>query len=452
MSSRYPLPLLLAAALVVTLASPATAAGHREAPLASLDPAADGTDLYAFRVAGDRICLIADFVPMQFPQSGPTFHGFDDNVLYELKVCNNGDAIPELTYQFRFTTTVTNGNSAFYANGQIDNLTDADWNVKQTYSLTLVRPGQSNTVLGTGLPCPPVNLGPRSLPSYATLANSTVQTLSSHGNAKVFAGQREEPYFADNGALFDLLGLRTLANPPTLGTDGFAVANTHSICLEAPITLLTAGGASTGIIGVWSTASRASVTIRRDRAPRFSITRGAWVQVSRSGNPLFNDIFVPLKDKDKFNGSNPRDDAQFLPYVNDPEPARAYTLIHGLQVPATPRADLVGAYLTGISGLNQPSGVRQAEMLRLNVATPITPSPNRLGYAGGDSQGYPNGRRLTDDVVDIQLQLVGGVLLPTFTATPNGKALSDGVNLNDSNAGAFQSTFPYLLNPVAGLR
>ncbi|MBI4870936.1 MAG: DUF4331 domain-containing protein [Candidatus Riflebacteria bacterium] len=444
------LPLALSALLLFPLA--ATASSHREAPLICRDPGADATDLYAFRVTGDRICLIANYLPQQLPQNGPAFSKFDDDVLYELKICNNGDALPEFTYQFRFTTTLVSGNTGLYNTAQIDSLTDADWNVKQTYTLTYVRAGQAPQTLGSNLPCPPVNVGPRSTPNYTNLANAAVQTLASHNNAKVFCGQREDPYFADQAALHDLLGLRPFVTPGSLGTDGFAGLNVLSIVLEVPITHLSPSGNLTGIIGVWTTASRQEATILRARPPRFSTSRGAWAQVSRLGNPLFNELIVPLKDRDKFNGSNPREDAQFTTYVTDPEPARLFNLTLGLHVPPTPRNDLVQVFLTGIPGVNQPSGVRPAEVLRLNMATPITPSPNPQGYPAGDSQGFPNGRRLTDDVTDIFLRCIGGALLTTFTETPNGKTLSDGVDRNDAAAGVFQVTFPYLQTPVAGFR
>ncbi|MBI4866450.1 MAG: DUF4331 domain-containing protein [Candidatus Wallbacteria bacterium] len=439
-------------ALGLGLSAPALASSHREAPLISQDPLSDNTDVYFFRVAGDRVCIIANFIPLQFPQSGPNFWKFDDNVLYELKVDNDGDALPDLTYQFRFTTTVGNGSTFLYNTGVIDNLTDADWNVKQTYTLTLLREGQSAQVLGTNLACPPVNIGPRSTPNYATLANAAINTLPAHGNAKVFCGQREEPFFADLGSIFDLLGLRPVNSPGSLGVDGLAGANVHSIILEVPISTLSAAANNTGIAGVWSTASRPAVRILRDRPPRFSTERGAFVQVSRLAMPLVNEVVIPLKDKDKFNGSNPRDDAQFLSYVTDPELARLYTLVYGLRVPATPRNDLVQVFLTGVPGLNQPANVRPAEMIRLNMATPITPSPNPLGVIAGDLQGYPNGRRPVDDVVDISLRAVGGVLVTGFTDTPNGKSLTDGVDRNDASSGAFQSVFPYLLDPVPGFR
>ncbi|MBI3890202.1 MAG: DUF4331 domain-containing protein, partial [Candidatus Wallbacteria bacterium] len=309
----------LALAALLWLPSTATASSHREAPLISQDPLADNTDVYAFRVPGDRICLVSNFIPLQFPQSGPNFWKFDDNVLYEIKIDNTGDAIPDLTYQFRFTTTVGNGGTFLYNTGVIDNLTDPDWNVKQTYTLTLVRPGQSPTVLGTNLPCPPVNVGPRSTPNYANLANAAINTLPAHGSAKVFCGQREEPFFADLGSIFDLLGLRPTNNPGSSGVDGLAGANVHSLILEVPINILSAAGNNTGIIGVWSTASRPSVQILRDRPPRFSIDRGSFVQVSRLGCPLVNEVVIPLKLKDAFSGLSPKDDAVAAPFVLDPQ-------------------------------------------------------------------------------------------------------------------------------------
>jgi len=357
---------------------------------------------------------------------------------------------------------VLNENTFLYNTGRITSLTDADFNVRQSYTVTRLEDG-GDVELGTGLATPPVNIGPRSTgdtsSNYEALAAAAVHTLD--GGIKVFAGQRDDPFFVDLGSVFDLLGLRRLNPahriplPAANGVDGVAGFNVHTIALQVPKQQLTADGSSatdpaetSSIIGVWSQATRPRVKTLSSTGdtPEVSTDR---VIVSRLGMPLVNELVIPLADKDRWNASTPDDDTQFLSYVQDPEPARLIALLYpGVTVPAAPRADLVAIFLTGVAGLNQPSDVTPSEMIRLNMAIPPSATPNRLGLLAGQNDGFPNGRRLVDDVVDIELRaLAGGTpLTPAFNRAPNN-VLGDNVNQNDK---VFLRAFPYVPRPHSG--
>jgi len=445
---RRPFALMLAGLIAVSPLAPlAQASSHREAPLISQDPLADNTDVYAFVSPADptKVTLIANFVPLQAPYGGPNFFKFDDNVLYEIMVDNNGDAVEDVTFQFRFTTENRNPNTFLYNVGPVASIDSANLVVLQRYAVTRVqgprRGGQAST-LASGLLTAPNNVGRNSMPNYAALGQQAVQTLQN--GVRVFAGPREEGFYVDLARLFDLLQVQST------GIDGTAGLNVHSIAIEVPIEQLTRNGTrptspadAAAVIGVWSTASRRQVSVLREGdAPE---GRGEWVQVSRLGHPLVNEVVIPRGMKDKFNGSQPKDDAQFASFVTDPEPARLLTALFGLRVPAAPRNDLVQIFLTGVPGLTQPPGVTPSEQLRLNVAIPPNRvNPNRLGVVGGDLAGYPNGRRAGDDVVDIALTAVSGILVPGF-----GALLGDGVNGNDA---PYLDSFPYLGHPFPGNR
>ena len=430
-----------------------TASSHREAPLISQDPLADNTDVYAFvsPASPDKVTLIANFIPLQLPESGPNFWKFDDNVLYEIMVDNNGDAVEDITFQFRFRTETRNVNTFLYNTGQITSLDDPDWNVRQFYSVSRIdgprRRGRVQ-LLGDNLPTPPVNVGVRSIPDYAFLADSAVRQLPN--NMQVFAGQRDEGFYVNLG-VFDLLGVPPADNDTPDSTAGL---NVHSIAIEVPITALTANGlrpaspaAGNAVIGVWSTASRPSVTARGVGEERHSNT---FVQVSRLGQPLVNEVVIPRRLKDAFNAISPTDDAVALPVVQDPEVPKLLKLLFNVDSPPAPRADLVTIFLTGIPGLNQPPNVRHSEMLRLNVAIAPTTNPNRLGVLGGDTAGFPNGRRVGDDVTDIAIRAMAGAtpLTPSFNTGINAQ-LGDGVFMNDV---PYLTTFPYLGLPHPGNR
>ena len=447
---------IVALAVGAVSLSPLKASSHREAPLISQDPLADNTDVYAFvsPERPDRVVLIANFIPLEFPSSGPNFWKFDDNVTYEIMVDNTGDAVEDLTYQFKFNTSIANPNTFLYNTGQVTSLDDPDLNVRQSFTVTEVRgprrtgPG---TVLGQGLPVMPTNVGQISMPSYASLG-SGVQQLSADG-IRVFAGPRDDPFFVDLGATFDLLQLRTLNGKTGTPTDGLGNYNVHTIAIEIPISRLTRTGAAptsasdpNASIGVWSTASRPATTTRTATG---ATQTGNLVQVSRLGMPLVNEAVIPVGVKDTFNGLEPTGDGAALSFVTNPTVPPLLEALFGLKTPPTPRNDLVTIFLTGIPGLNQiGTNPRPAEMLRLNMAIPPSSNPSRFGLLGGDTAGFPNGRRPADDVVDIELRaLAGGTpFTPAFNVSPNN-ALGDGVDHNDT---PFFSTFPFLSMPHSG--
>ena len=448
-------------AVVVLVAAaammPTGASSHREAPLISQDPLADNTDVYAFvsPERPDRVVLISNFIPLQFPSSGPNFWKFDDNVMYEIMVDNTGDAIEDITYQFRFATQVRNPNTFLFNTGAVTSIDDPDLNVRQSFTVARIngpRRTGARTVMGENLFAMPANVGISSMRDYNGQLGNGVHNLPAH-DARVFAGQREEGFYVDLGATFDLLQFRSLV--PQLGTpiDSLAGYNVHSIAIEVPISALTRAGTRpasaadpNATIGVWSTASRMSTTTRGSAG---QVHSGDWVQVSRLGNPLVNEVVLPLALKDAFNGLEPTGDAAALSFVTNPLLPPLMQALFGVQTPATPRTDLVTIFLTGIPGLNQiGTSPRPSEMLRLNTGIPPSLRPHRLGVLGGDLAGFPNGRRVGDDVVDIALQAVAGAtpLTPDFVRAPNNR-LGDGVDQNDKE---YLSVFPFLTVPHAG--
>lgn len=316
-------------------------------------------------------------------------------------------------------------------------------------------------MLGTDLTMPPVNVGPKSTPNYAELQASAIHTLDD--GTKFFAGQSDDPFFVDLGSTFDLLTIRKLPGDTGGGVETTKGFNVHSIAVQVPINILTKNkniptdvANPDAVIGIWTTASRQSMSVLGTTG---TITNsGDWVQVSRLGAPLVNEVVVPLGAKDLFNSSKPENDAQFANGVTDPEVGKLLKALYNINVPpqgpfgsSTQRDDLVAIFLTGIKGLTQPANVIPAEELRLNVAVSPATNPNRYGLLGGDNQGYPNGRRLSDDVVDISLRAIAGAVYPLFhpefKADPIGLRLGDGVDVNDK---AFRTTFPYLALPTSG--
>ena len=429
------------------------ASSHREAPLITADPLADNTDVYAFVSPRnpDRVTLISNFIPLEAPAGGPNFFKFDDNVVYEIMIDNDGDAIEDVTFQFRFRTETRNLETFLYNTGVVTSLDDPDLNVRQFYSITRVegprRLGRG-VVLADNLPVAPANVGFRSMPDYAPIAAAAVRQLPN--NTQAFAGPRDEGFYVNLG-VFDLLGVPPADNNTPDSTAGF---NVHSIAIEVPIASLTNNGSrptSAGdpaaVVGVWSTASRPSVTSRVAGGEKHS---SRLVQVSRLGNPLVNEVVIPRGLKDTFNAIEPTSDGAALKYVQDPEVPKLLNLLFGIQSPPAPRNDLVTIFLMGIPGLNQPPGVTPSEMLRLNVAIPPSPNPNRFGVLGGDVAGFPNGRRVGDDVTDIAIRAMAGAtpLTPSFNTGINAQ-LGDGVNGNDV---PYLDVFPYLGLPQPGNR
>jgi hypothetical protein len=453
------LPAVAAAALLHGSGPPlAAASSHAEAPLIGQDPRADNTDLYAFVSpdAPDTVTIIANCIPLEAPASGPNFVSFDDSVLYEIKVDTDGDTYEDTVYKFRFRTETRNKDTFLYNGGPIGANGDPSWNRPQTYSVTRVRDGVS-TVLGTDLRTPPANVGPRSTPDYPALAQSAVTTLP--GGTKVFAGPRDDPFFVDLGSIFDLAGLRPFNGLHLIplgedaGRDAVARFNTHSIALQIPLTELTRPGHPT--IGVYASASRQRTRVLRSNGTTQG--EGGWVQVSRLGQPLINEVVVPLGRKDLWNRSDPSDDQQFLKLYREPEVTKLENLLYAAldDAATTGRDDLVAILLTGVPGLNF-TGNRKADLLRLNTGiapTAAVGAGDRLGVLHGDLAGYPNGRRLEDDVVDIDLRAFAegyGSFLNGLLGLPNrspNNLLGDGVDSGDK---ALMPAFPYVAHPFQG--
>jgi hypothetical protein len=452
---------LATASLIGFQMAPGRASSHREAPLISQDPMADNTDVYAFRSPDrpDTVTIIANYIPLESPAGGPNFPAFDDSVLYEINVDNDGDSIEDLTYQFRFQTATRNPESFLYNTGPITSLDDPAWNRPQTYSVKLVRHGRGRAgfdeVLGKDLTTPPDNIGPRSTPNYEALAAAAIHTLP--GGTKVFAGQRDDPFFVDLGSVFDLAGLRpfnpfhAISLPAEPGRDAVARYNTHSIAIQVPISQLVHPPNTT--IGIYASASRQAVRILRKDGS--SDDAGHYVQVSRLGEPLINEAVIPLGQKDRWNREDPEDDAQFEGFYTRPEVSRLENALYGsvlAPIAETGRTDLVAILLTGVPGLNF-TGPREADLLRLNTTTLVSASPKRLGVLDGDLAGFPNGRRLADDIVDIELRAFAqgyGSFLNGLLGLPNkspNNLLGDGVDANDV---PFLTTFPYVGTPHQG--
>jgi hypothetical protein len=454
------LGLALAAGVAALGPGDAGASSHREAPLIAADPAVDNTDVYAF-VSPDRpgyVTLMANFIPFEEPNGGPNFYPFATDAVYNIKVDNNGDARPDVVYRWTFHNVDKRGGGTFlYNNGPVTSITDPNLLFRQTYTLQASFNGGPFQTRVDNAPVAPSRVGPASMPDYAKLRDEAVTRLP--GGWKIFAGQADDPFFLDL-RVFDLL---YGGNLKEVGQDTLAGYNVNTIAIQVPFkdVALNANATRNPVIGVWSTAERPRVRI----TGRTVTSTTHWVQVSRLGNPLVNEVVVPAGLKDAFNALPPVKDASVAPVVarvKDPEVPKLIQGIYGVKAPATPRNDLAEIFLTGIttkaggpikadlnSQLNNadvnPSTFRPSEMLRLNLSVKPTAKPNRLGVLGGDLQGFPNGRRLTDDVVDIELQALEG-------AAQTGKlvdalATGDSVNANDHR---FGKSFPYVALPNVG--
>ncbi|MFD5814128.1 DUF4331 domain-containing protein [Streptomyces sp. NPDC127038] len=430
------------------------ASSHREAPLIAGDPRADNTDVYAFTSNDkpDSVTFVANWIPFEEPNGGPNFYAFADDARYNIKIDNDGNGKADLTYTWHFRNKVRDAANQFlYNTGQVTSLTDPDLNFRQVYDLILTRNGHSR-VIKSDVPVAPSRVGPASMPDYGSLRNQAVRPLA--GGGRTFAGQADDPFFADL-RVFDLL---YGANLSERGQDTLAGYNVNSVALQIPKRDLALRGSSSRnpVIGVWSTTDRKGVQISDSRS-----RHDKWRQVSRLGNPLVNEVVVPLKYKDAFNTLNPDQDHTVQPVVDkvyDPILPKLIQKVYGIPAPATPRNDLAEIYLTGICKacgpikadlnahrLNKDANLRRivpAEELRLNMAVPPTASPKRYGVLAGDLAGFPNGRRLTDDVIDISLQAVEGAA-QTGQLVP---ALADGDRV-DTNDKPFGSSFPYLALP-----
>lgn len=398
------------------------ASSHREAPAIAMDPMADNTDVYAFISPNnpDNLVLIANYVPLLLPASGPNFYGFADDVRYEICLDNDGDAMRDLCYRWRFNTEIQNGATFLYNTGPVDSLTDPDLNVRQTLDLSKVvisGPNETEISVIQDAPVAPWNAGKNGFPDYFAVA---AQAISTVGDMKIFAGPRDEPFFVDLH-IFDLLGMGGAST-----TDGL---NVMSLVLEVPIEEIAAGGVRpsvdesgpTSVIGVYARALRRRISILRRTKERLDI--GGHVQVSRLAWPLINEVVVPLADKDKYNRSDPYEDlANIGGYILDPRLAGLIPQFLGITCPPTPpggRLDIVG--------LLSPNSTFPADLLRIDI---------RQGQSFANS-AFPNGRTLEDDVVDTLLTVICN----------SGQSLGDGVSGNDL---PFSSAFPYLASPHSG--
>jgi len=491
----------LALSLIIAMPPGAFASSHREAPITALDHAADITDFYAFVSYDhpDRVTFVMNVDPFLQPSNGPNFFPFDPNILYSIKIDNNQDAKEDLTIEIRFFSQIRAPGlfTGFVGAGKgidapanspkpvapgtpivppaITSLTGAGSvgiNTQQTYEVVLVRPNGTSENLqnseGGSLVTVPTNVGPRTMPDYDALAAQGIYNLQGAGtsNIRVFAGTVADPFFIDLGATFDSVNYRSAAGGGVLtaaqdaddhmnvAPDSVSGFNVNTIAIEIPISMLTSDGKvhpatdPKATIGAWATTSRPQHTIRQSPLPAVSF--GDWYQVQRLGNPLINELIIGTGSKDKFSMSNPVNDSQFASFALDPLLARVANAVYGINIPPPPRLDLLPlvTYAPPIAANGTPAGPI-ADMLRLNTGVPPTPYANRsrLGLIAGDAAGFPNGRRLTDDVVDIALRVVaGGVLANGFDVAPNNM-IGDGVNAADVPP---QETFPYVHYAYSG--
>ena len=478
-------------------ATPGTyASSHREAPITALDHAADITDFYAFVSYNhpDRVTFIMNVDPFLEPSNGPNYFPFDPAVLYQIKIDNNQTATAGITFQIRFNTQIRapqvfqayvgagNGlnapanSPAPVAPGTpvvppaITSLTgpgSAGMNVLQTYTVQMVKNGQTTNLTpadGSSLIAVPSNVGPRTMPNYQALAQQGIYDLGN--GVSVFAGTVADPFFIDLGAAFDSLNFRTAAGGgvltaaedkndyKNLAPNAVSGFNVNTIVIEVPITMLTSDGAKhpstdpRAVIGSWATTSRQQMTIRQSPLP--DQNTGNFYQVQRLANPLVNELVIGTGSKDFWSMSDPVNDAQFASFDLDPLLARVFQAVYGISIPPPPRTDLLPlvTYSLPIAPASTPAGPI-ADLLRLNTGVAPTPmaTRSRLGLIGGDPAGFPNGRRLTDDVVDIAARVVGGgILAKGYNIAPNNR-IGDGVNAPDV---ATQEAFPYIHYAYSG--
>ena len=439
----------IALALATLAPQETRASSHREAPLTSADPQVDGTDLYAF-VSPDNagtVTFVSNWYPFEEPAGGPNFYSFAQGVRYDINISNDGDAAPEIIYRWKFKDHYRNPDTFLYNTGAVTSLGDTDLNFYQTYDLTRIKVGVNKRLLVDNAKVAPSDVGEASMPDYEALRDEAIVPAGTGG--QTFSGQTNDPFFLDL-RVFDLL---YGADFSEVGDDTLEGFNVNTMVLQVPDTALAKGGnpAENDVIGVWNTASRRSTRIQT--ATGGQSFKGDWVQLSRLGNPLVNEVVVPVGLKDYFNASKPKKDQQFLGAVNDPELPHLIEAIYGIPAPDSneeqdgiQRDDLISVFLTGLEGLNMPNNVEPAEMLRLNLNTVpceegTCPEHSTLGVIDGDNAGFPNGRRLSDDIIDIALQVVEGELV----GNPND--LGDGVNVDDMD---FGTTFPYVSLPTRG--
>jgi hypothetical protein len=454
--------LVIAAAVASAIVVPLSiGSSHREAPNIMLDPSADNTDVYAFTAPGaeDAITIASNWIPGQVPANGPNFFRFDDRARYYNNIDNNGDGVADIKYRFTFDTKTRNPNSFLYAGPGTQDFNDPGLNVVQTYDLvreTYKRNGKlrKRKKIANDLPVAPPNIGPKTFPNYGNFVDQAKRTLND--GTKLFVGTRDDPFFVDLGAAFDAINVRMGTGNEGAGRDDLSGYWTSTTVMQIPESKVTRdrksvedADARNAVVGVWSTTERRrlQVTDASGKPPKKvrGKKRNKWVQVSRLGNPLVNEVVIPLGMKDRFNRTTPDRDAELYgQFVTEPELAAVLNALFGVGAPETDRTDIVQALLQGIPGLNQHQGKHAGtpvDTLKLNLGIDPSPMPDRFGVIGGDNAGFPNGRRLTDDVVDIELQVIAGFLVG------NPVPLGDGV---DEDSKGFLSEFPYLNDPDSG--
>jgi hypothetical protein len=497
----------------------AMASSHREAPFTAANPQIDGTDFYMFRaygstatnaaaVATDSVVFIANYNPLQDPDGGPNYYPLNENALYAINVDNNGDAKPEISFQFQFTNHYKGAalNTGATANVGIpliaaaplgttgDNSTDAGANRYETYTVNMIK-GTTSTALMTAAGSatfqkPIDNIGVKTIPNYNAYAAAFIQTVSfgSCGSGQIFVGQRREGFVIDIGEIFDLIDLNPLGGRNST-QNSLANKSVTSIAMQVPVACLTKDGkGSTAtadpVLGAWTTSYLRQARVLNPTpvsTNNASVVGGAWTQVSRLGHPLVNEVVIGLPDKDRFNASQPKDDAQFATYVTNPTlPALVTALFPVVVTPAVPRTDLEAVFLTGLSlkatggttpiFSNNPTDygdtVAAADELRLNTSIPPVAigAQSNLGLLACDTSGFPNGRRPGDDVIDITLTAAEGALT---TANPNAlqtcsvasgtptvvnanAVVNDGAAADSTDVNYYAATFPYLAAPLPG--
>jgi uncharacterized protein DUF4331 len=478
------------------------ASSHREAPFITEMPKVDGTDFYMFRSydpnAGDAVTLIANYLPLQDAYGGPNYFDLDEDAIYEIHIDNTGNAEEDLTFQFKLSNIDNpialdvgpdggpTESVAIPLKGATDALgTEPDavgdsFQVSQEYEVTVIsgdrrtgtrRAATNVTTGGTTFRKPVDNIGSKTFSNYANYANNHVYDIDIPNcgpNGQVFVGQRKEAFAVNLGEIFDLVNTNPLGARDGEGDGDLADKNVTSFAIEVPTACLTGtaeAAPNNPVIGAWTTASvRQARVINPEPTANgkgATVEGGAYAQVSRLGMPLVNEVVIGLQDKDAFNASEPKDDAQFATYVTHPTLPELLQSLFGVTAPNNfPRTDLVTAFLTGVENANQPVGVKASEMLRLNPAVAPTDlaDQNDLGFVAGDSAGFPNGRRPIDDVVDVALRVAMGALQSDAgqmgSDAPDGDLpYTDGVQLvgpMEDPANELPTSFPYLATPLAG--